>query len=45
VQLSYALVEGERKRGLSIVKSRGSKHSSKLRELNFTNKGIAIVAP
>jgi circadian clock protein KaiC len=45
VQLSYALVDGERKRGLSIVKSRGSKHSSRLRELNFSNKGIAVAAP
>jgi circadian clock protein KaiC len=45
VQLSYALLDGERKRALSIVKSRGSKHSSKLRELVFSNTGIAIAAP
>ena len=45
VQLSYALLDGERKRGLSIVKSRGSKHSNKLRELVFSNTGIAVAAP
>lgn len=45
IQLSYELLNGERNRALSIVKSRGSKHSNQLRELIFSDKGIAITDP
>jgi circadian clock protein KaiC len=45
VQISYALVDGERKRALSIIKSRGSKHSSKLREFTFGKSGITLASP
>lgn len=45
IQLSYGLVGGERNRALSIVKSRGSKHSNQLRELIFSDTGIAIADP
>lgn len=42
IQLSYSLHGGERNRALSIIKSRGSKHSNQLRELVFGNKGITL---
>lgn len=42
IQISYALLNGERNRALSIIKSRGSKHSNQLRELNFTASGITL---
>jgi len=45
IQLSYALLDGERNRALSIIKSRGSKHSNQLRELIFSNAGITLAEP
>lgn len=45
IQISYALLDGERNRALSIVKSRGSKHSTQLRELIFSNTGITLADP
>ncbi len=45
IQLSYELLDGERNRALSIVKARGSKHSTQIRELIFSEKGIAIADP
>jgi circadian clock protein KaiC len=45
IQISYALLDGERKRALSIIKSRGSKHSSRLREFTFGKTGITIATP
>ena len=45
IQISYALADGERKRALSVVKSRGSKHSSRLRDLTFGKNGITISTP
>ena len=45
IQLSYALLDGERNRALSIVKSRGSKHSNQLRELIFSDAGITLAEP
>jgi circadian clock protein KaiC len=42
IQLSYALQSGERNRALTIIKSRGSKHSNQLRELVFGDKGITL---
>ncbi len=45
IQISYALLDGERNRALSIIKSRGSKHSNQLRELLFTDQGITLADP
>lgn len=45
IQISYSLVGGERNRGLSIIKSRGSKHSNQQRELLFSETGITLAAP
>jgi len=42
IQISYALLDGERNRALSIVKSRGSKHCNQLRELIFSDTGITL---
>ncbi|WP_424356926.1 circadian clock protein KaiC [Methanocella sp. MCL-LM] len=36
---------GERSRGLAIVKSRGMSHSNQVREFRFTNKGIDLINP
>ncbi len=45
MQISYALQGGERNRGLTIIKSRGSKHSNQLRELIFSDTGITLADP
>ena len=45
IQISYALLDGERNRALSIIKSRGSKHSNQLRELIFSDLGITLADP
>jgi circadian clock protein KaiC len=45
IQISYALHGGERNRALSIIKSRGSKHSNQLRELIFSETGITLADP
>jgi len=45
IQISYALLDGERNRALSIIKSRGSKHSNQLRELIFSDSGITLADP
>lgn len=45
IQISYAMLDGERNRALSIIKSRGSKHSNQLRELIFSDTGITLADP
>jgi circadian clock protein KaiC len=45
IQITYSLHEGERNRALSIIKSRGSKHSNQLRELIFSHTGITLADP
>lgn len=45
IQISYELLNGERNRALSIIKSRGSKHSNQLRELIFSDKGVSLAEP
>ncbi len=45
IQISYALLDGERNRALSIVKSRGSAHSNQLRELLFSREGVTLADP
>ena len=45
IQISYALLDGERNRALSIIKSRGSPHSNQLRELKFSAAGVTLADP
>ncbi len=45
IQISYVLHGGERNRELTIIKSRGSKHSNQVRELIFSNNGITLADP
>ncbi len=42
LQISYALLDGERNRALSIIKSRGSRHSNQLCALIFSDQGITV---
>jgi circadian clock protein KaiC len=43
IQLSYLVCGGERNRALTIVKSRGTRHSNQVRELVVSNSGLALV--
>lgn len=45
IQISYLLRGGERNRALTIIKSRGSKHSNQMRELIFSDTGITLADP
>ena len=45
LQISYSLHGGERNRALTIIKSRGSKHSNQMRELIFSDSGITLTDP
>jgi circadian clock protein KaiC len=45
LQISYSLCGGERNRALTIIKSRGSKHSNQMRELIFSDSGITLTDP
>jgi len=45
IQISFELLDGERNRALSIIKSRGTKHSKLLRELLFRDTGITLADP
>ena len=42
IHLSYKVIEGERNRGLTIVKSRGMGHSNQVRELVLSSKGVTL---
>jgi len=42
IHLSYLVQAGERNRGLSIVKSRGTAHSNQVRELILSDKGVTL---
>ena len=42
MQITYSLWGGERNRALSIIKSRGSKHSNQVRELIFSDEGVTL---
>ena len=42
IHLAYIIQGGERNRTLTIVKSRGMKHSNQVRELLLSNKGITL---
>jgi len=42
IHLSYLVQAGERNRGLSIIKSRGTAHSNQVRELILNNTGVTL---
>lgn len=42
IHLSYRVVGGERNRGLSIIKSRGTAHSNQVRELVLGDEGVSL---
>lgn len=42
IHLSYIVQAGERNRGLSIIKSRGSAHSNQVRELVLGDEGVTL---
>lgn len=42
IHLSYAVQAGERNRALTIVKSRGMKHSNQVRELLLSDDGVSL---
>jgi len=42
VHLNYLVQAGERNRGLSILKSRGTAHSNQVRELVLSDKGVTL---
>lgn len=45
LQITYSLLNGERNRAITIIKSRGTKHSNQLRELIFNDEGITLADP
>jgi circadian clock protein KaiC len=42
IHLNYLVQAGERNRGMSIVKSRGTAHSNQVRELILSNTGVTL---
>jgi circadian clock protein KaiC len=42
IHMSYLVNAGERNRGLSIIKSRGTGHSNQVRELILSDKGVTL---
>ncbi|MES2786102.1 MAG: circadian clock protein KaiC [Pseudomonadota bacterium] len=42
IHLSYLVQAGERNRGMSIIKSRGTAHSNQVRELILSNEGVTL---
>ena len=42
IHLNYLLQAGERNRGMSIIKSRGTTHSNQVRELILSNTGVTL---
>jgi circadian clock protein KaiC len=42
IHLNYLVQAGERNRGLSIIKSRGTAHSNQVRELILSNTGVTL---
>jgi len=42
IHLSYLVQAGERNRGLSIIKSRGTAHSNQVRELILSKEGVTL---
>ncbi len=42
IHLNYLVQAGERNRGLSIIKSRGTEHSNQVRELILSDEGVTL---
>lgn len=42
IHLSYVVRAGERNRAITIVKSRGTKHSNQVRELTLSDRGVSL---
>src|SRR4030095_223506 len=42
IHLNYLVQAGERNRGLSVVKSRGTAHSNQVRELILSDAGVTL---
>jgi len=42
IHLNYLVQAGERNRGMSIIKSRGTTHSNQVRELILSNTGVTL---
>jgi circadian clock protein KaiC len=42
IHLNYLVQAGERNRGMSIIKSRGTSHSNQVRELILSDKGVTL---
>ena len=42
IHLNYLVQGGERNRGMSIIKSRGTAHSNQVRELILSDKGVTL---
>jgi circadian clock protein KaiC len=42
IHLNYQVKAGERNRGLSIIKSRGTAHSNQVRELILSSRGVTL---
>jgi circadian clock protein KaiC len=42
LHVSYVIQDGERNRALTIVKSRGTKHSNQVRELTLSDEGVNL---
>jgi circadian clock protein KaiC len=42
IHLNYLVQAGERNRGMSIIKSRGTAHSNQVRELILSNRGVTL---
>jgi circadian clock protein KaiC len=42
IHLNYVVQAGERNRGMSIIKSRGTAHSNQVRELILSNTGVTL---
>ncbi len=42
IHLSYVVQAGERNRGLSVIKARGTAHSNQVRELVLSNRGVTL---
>ncbi len=42
IHLNYLVQAGERNRGLSIIKSRGTSHSNQVRELLLSDEGVTL---
>ncbi len=45
IHLSYHIQAGERNRALTIIKSRGTAHSSQVREMILSNSGLTLASP